>query len=1250
MSLEENYSTKNHRTKTTKVKTIKEKQYSKNNTEIVNVTSKERKAQKKVLKKESNEEASADSNKEYIIEKYTTVEKVGTAKLEPRVVESEIHHKHISTKKSISGAEKQKYNPEAMYEEYIEDLGGNTESENCKQEEHYAEGHEIISEKVIGYHAISQPEEVEVIFRDGVPMVNGEEVMNQYSCKMCGNENLGQYAVNFETTEDDRNPFSNSAKEEYYKKVTSKSYVQGGANNVTNNNELRVQGNSLNVLSHKIHGTEEEEEETSKKNKGGNLIGQNMESMQIVGGEKPELTVECLEEMQIHQEKIAEPIELLVPLPPNDIDYVCGLEVINSKKKTEPGELYQDSRDSWKIDPIKRKILLCPENIDVLNIDRAYEYGRPPNVKENVKSFGVVKEQQKLRSYSVEKSDLTYGKSQKEKEPLYLENTVFHVIGDNKIFNKSNKPIKAVKMDVEGNPRNWVTEPEKNSKVNLEGKNKENWNEIDNISNEQNLHFDKNKVNDVYDVENFAMKIDNNYKRFKGNFAMCKNNLNINQNQQKKIVQRTRRDWNQHNIPTRARTISLDRVVRLQNNPIIKKEIIVETEQKVDWNQYNLPEMDTMININGGRSQTVFDITKEDSVDIEQEPEDIIFNDDYNIVPEAATRRVRAVIEKLPKGQEEESASEQIDVLNDIRLYENNGMYNEVLRTRYDTTTGNQRVIIRDITGAQRQQAEKEFLLKVKRDNEQLRANMNYYPTNYRVVNKVHERNYNNLADGRTVISQIQTQTVTNPSYVTYSQVPTATGIQIQESNLINPAQAQGRTVVTEIHETQPVNIVDIKNQADGRIVGYSQLQTTKTVTSPALNLQGSDLNINKTQTETANLNNLATAVDDGHNLALSHVQTVTNPVIIQHPVEGATTVEYTQIQQSQPATGSFNILNGSLNEEHAMGLVQSQNSQAGATFTLHNGSLNNLAEDDHAAMTLSQIQQTQTLTNSFNSQQAQAQAQTNLNNLAGLSLSQSQTQTLKNPAMAATGSNIQKSYTSYASNEKLDIVRSYAPREVIHASYRSSSINNNESLNNQNSQTQNQLNDDMAKYDEIIKSQVKQMNEQYIKNNTDSNVIIKDPIIMPPIRTEVGNVKKSEVVDAASAAVQDNSNVLSSDQAAVMNMDTNNEYQIDNQQNQIDAAEIEIPQNYINADVNLNEEVKETFSGRDETENNNYAQYMEEDVQPEERIQMDENNNANVMYQYQQQEGPEQYQEEHYEYQEYQDEVNEGPQDSKKM
>ena len=126
-----------------------------------------------------------------------------------------------------------------------------------------------------------------------------------------------------------------------------------------------------------------------------------------------------------------------------------------------------------------------------------------------------------------------------------------------------------------------------------------------------------------------------------------------------------------------------------------------------------------MITINGGKN-IIFDITKENSIEIEHEPEDIIFNDDYNIVPEAVTRRVRAVIEKISKRSEEESASEQIDVLNDIRFYpEKNEMYDKLFRERYENTR-TQRIIIRDITGMKRQEAEKEFLLKVKKENESL--------------------------------------------------------------------------------------------------------------------------------------------------------------------------------------------------------------------------------------------------------------------------------------------------------------------------------------------------------------------------------------------------------------------------------------------------------------------------------------------------------------------------------------------------
>ena len=149
----------------------------------------------------------------------------------------------------------------------------------------------------------------------------------------------------------------------------------------------------------------------------------------------------------------------------------------------------------------------------------------------------------------------------------------------------------------------------------------------------------------------------------------------------------------------------------------------IELKGKGDWNFLNKADTDTMININPSKEKKEFTITKMNDIEIEQEPEEIIFNDDYNVVPDTVTRGVRVAIEKIPKQLEEESVSEDIDVLKNIKKRNDNKYekYQEMIKSTVNVQKSNQRVVIRDVSKQKHRQAEKEFLLKVQKENEYLR-------------------------------------------------------------------------------------------------------------------------------------------------------------------------------------------------------------------------------------------------------------------------------------------------------------------------------------------------------------------------------------------------------------------------------------------------------------------------------------------------------------------------------------------------
>jgi hypothetical protein len=60
-------------------------------------------------------------------------------------------------------------------------------------------------------------------------------------------------------------------------------------------------------------------------------VGQNNESLQILAMEKPELVAQCVQDMQVLQEP--KPVQILLPIPRNEIDYALGLEIYGGSDK-----------------------------------------------------------------------------------------------------------------------------------------------------------------------------------------------------------------------------------------------------------------------------------------------------------------------------------------------------------------------------------------------------------------------------------------------------------------------------------------------------------------------------------------------------------------------------------------------------------------------------------------------------------------------------------------------------------------------------------------------------------------------------------------------------------------------------------------------------------------------------------------------------------------------------------------------------
>ena len=93
-------------------------------------------------------------------------------------------------------------------------------------------------------------------------------------------------------------------------------------------------------------------------------VGQNNESLQILAEERPKLIAQSVQDMQVIQEP--RPVQILLPIQDNEIDYTLGLEIYGKNSEEERKALKEAER-------LRKLMAICPENIEALNIQKAYE-------------------------------------------------------------------------------------------------------------------------------------------------------------------------------------------------------------------------------------------------------------------------------------------------------------------------------------------------------------------------------------------------------------------------------------------------------------------------------------------------------------------------------------------------------------------------------------------------------------------------------------------------------------------------------------------------------------------------------------------------------------------------------------------------------------------------------------------------------------------------------------------------------------
>ena len=214
-------------------------------------------------------------------------------------------------------------------------------------------------------------------------------------------------------------------------------------------------------------------------------VGQNNENLQILAAEKPQLIAQCVQDMQVIQEP--KPIQILLPIQPNEIDYTLGLEIYG-KNKEEEKRLLKEAERLRKINEI------YPLKNEELNISKAYSTMEPRFENLNIdrkeqifcqrktvesddernnkfKNINEINAENDRRAYSVERADLENKLINRNWDVFTIENHEMKIHGGEKNFNKYNQKVLTTKMNVKGIYKpNWndLNKAIKTTKMNID--------------------------------------------------------------------------------------------------------------------------------------------------------------------------------------------------------------------------------------------------------------------------------------------------------------------------------------------------------------------------------------------------------------------------------------------------------------------------------------------------------------------------------------------------------------------------------------------------------------------------------------------------------------------------------------------------------------------------------------------------------------------------------------------------------------
>ncbi len=562
------------------------------------------------------------------------------------------------------------------------------------------------------------------------------------TCGLSHNISGGKTLVNkvnisTKTTTTKYNNGSNTQKITTQKTTTETTQI----NNVKNSSNINTQSKTCNInyeinKGSSIQQMNKTKIETSKiKQWNKKCVGQNNENIQILAAEKPELLIQCVQDIKVIQEP--KPVQVLMPIVPNEIDYPLGLEIYGKEKK----------------------VLICPENVENLNVSKAYSKIEHEfedlNIDQNEKVY-CERKPNKVKKVKKEKYDkeleIENGEMFVKGEKVFNKSnemeltTKMNVAGKQKLqWNETNEAIKTTKMNIEKQPmpKQFKNLYEENNSYNYKGQIKTKYGptEVDLYSNGQ-MEYPAEYIPPDWNKDSLPMSgrpftLDKTKKQF--------NQFNLSTKKEAKITLKKEyetKDWNKAISERNVDQIKM--VKRQKKRNLLKQKIQPIQVEGYTWNDLITEQKDADIHLEKTENnQNNFVLSRGDEVHIQNEPEEILVNDDYNIIEENYTRPIRANIKKIQEFSEE-SVSSEYDVLKGIQKYMGEYRYKDLVNE--SVKIKGQQVIINDISGKYPRRAESFHGL-----------DENFQKlTNDQIEQKKSERNFN---------MQIQKQVITTTKY-----------------------------------------------------------------------------------------------------------------------------------------------------------------------------------------------------------------------------------------------------------------------------------------------------------------------------------------------------------------------------------------------------------------------------------------------------------------------------------------------------